>query len=664
MKHYFTHIVSTILILTIISFISAPAFAAVNFENVLSDGEWSYTLDSENNAQITKYSGSSPTPSIPETLSGSRVTSIGNAAFYNKEITRVTMPDSVKSIGWWAFYGCKSLKEVSFGSNLKTIGYGAFMNCQSLKAVWLPARICEIGEDAFAVNCSVQNNINDIYSHKKVSKASYTADSEFTVRGFSGTAAEKYALEHSLNFLSCGTLLFGDADLNGSVDKNDTDLIQSFLDNKTDFSDIRLCAADVDGDLSVTSADLSLISQYIQNKISYYDFPSAKGIAPSTDYISGKTMYCDGDSIALGTGTNVFGNSYYSYCNYISQTYNMPMQNRAVAGTTLARQKNKTGDKKSILERVYEMQGSYDVVLLNGGYNDMFQNIKIGEVTPDYDKSGNYNEYTTCGALESICYFLNSNYSDSLKLYVICHKRLDNSNQYKYWGAIKQVLEKWDIPYVDITAETEFYDVNEEITTQYFMFSGSKGDGIHPLEYANRKIYGPCVAKKLNMLASEREKIEFYQSEITMGFLENYTAFLNSSPYIDNENIRWSSDDERVAKTDENGNITAVGTGTAVIRACTSDGKTARLNVNVCFMPVELKLNKLSVTLVGGQRFYLAPLFTNGTASLVKLYTSSDCSVAEVDVYGGVITAKHTGTAVITCHTSNGVRARCTVTVV
>lgn len=664
MKHYFTHIVSIILILTIICFITAPAFAAVDSENVLTDGEWSYTLDSENNAKITKYSGSSLTPSVPETLSGCTVTSIGSAAFYNEKITQITVPDTVKSIGWWAFYGCKSLKEVSFGTNLKSIGYGAFMNCPSLKSVQLPARICEIGEDAFAVKCKVHKNISDIYSHKKISKANYTTDSEFSVKGYSGTAAERYALNHSLNFLSEGTVLFGDADLNGSVDKNDTDLIQSFLDNKTDFSDIQLCNSDVDGDLSVTSADLSLISQYIQNKISYYNFPSAKGIAPSTDYISGKTMYCDGDSIALGIGTNVLGNSYYSYCNYISQTYNMPMENRAVSGTTLAKQKNKTGVKKSILERVREMQENYDVVLLNGGYNDMFQNVKIGKVTPDYDKSGNYNEYTTCGALESICYFLNKNYSDSLKLYVICHKRLKNPNQYKYWNAIKQVLEKWEIPYVDITAETEFYDVNEEITTQYFKFSNGKGDGIHPLEYANRKIYGPCIAKKLNELAGKSEKIEFSQSEITMGFLDTYTTSLNSSLYIDKETIRRSSDDERVAKTDEHGVITAVGTGATVIRACTSDGKTAHLNVNVCLMPVEFKLNKRSVTLASGQHIYLAPHFTNGTASLVKLYTSSDSSVVEVDKYSGVITAKHFGTAVITCHTSNGVRAKCTVTVI
>lgn len=36
---------------------------------------------------------------------------------------------------------------------------------------------------------------------------------------------------------------------------------------------------------------------------------------------------------------------------------------------------------------------------------------------------------------------------------------------------MKNILDKWEIPYVDLSEETELTGDNEEITTQYFRYN-------------------------------------------------------------------------------------------------------------------------------------------------------------------------------------------------
>ncbi len=92
---------------------------------------------------------------IPPEIDGYPVTAIDKYAFASCDITSVSVPDSVTSIGESAFENCDELKSIVIPEGITEIADGAFYDCDSLTEVTIPNGVVSIGEYSFADCCSL-----------------------------------------------------------------------------------------------------------------------------------------------------------------------------------------------------------------------------------------------------------------------------------------------------------------------------------------------------------------------------------------------------------------------------------------------------------------------------------------------------------------------------
>ncbi len=151
-----------------------------------------YTYTTNNGTiTITGYTGPGGAVTIPDTITGLPVTSIGDYAFSQRTnltsvtiptsvitigasafkactgLTNVTIPTSVTSIGMGAFSGCTSLTRVSIPNSVTSIDFGTFKDCTSLTNVTIPNSVTSIGIYAFSscsslINVTIGNSVTNI----------------------------------------------------------------------------------------------------------------------------------------------------------------------------------------------------------------------------------------------------------------------------------------------------------------------------------------------------------------------------------------------------------------------------------------------------------------------------------------------------------------------
>ena len=118
---------------------------------------------------------------IPSTFNGKNVVGIGRHAFgaYSK-VRNVIVPDSVIVIESQAFNYCDYLESVTFskGSSLEILADYAFFNCKSIESISIPASVREIGYRAFSTCPSLFSLTVDVENESYCSQSGdiYTKD--------------------------------------------------------------------------------------------------------------------------------------------------------------------------------------------------------------------------------------------------------------------------------------------------------------------------------------------------------------------------------------------------------------------------------------------------------------------------------------------------------
>lgn len=97
---------------------------------------------------VKRFSVSSPL-SIREVTIPDSVRKIGFIAFSGFWIDSIIIPDSVQVLGESSFEGCSFLKSVVIGKGVKDIPSDCFSGCQDLVHLELPEALERVGRDAF-----------------------------------------------------------------------------------------------------------------------------------------------------------------------------------------------------------------------------------------------------------------------------------------------------------------------------------------------------------------------------------------------------------------------------------------------------------------------------------------------------------------------------------
>ena len=230
------------------------------------------------------------------------VTSIGDEAFALCSLTSITIPNSVTSIGYDAFYDCGGLTSVSIPNSVTSIGNDAFCGCGGLTSVTIPNSVTSIGYDAF-YGCGGLTSI--------IIPSSVTSIEAFT---FSGCGLTSIAIPNSVTSIGNSAFSYCNGLTSVTIPSGVTSINEQAFSDCSNLTSFEVESANPsyssENGVLFNKAKTVLI-QFPANKSEIYTIPN--GVTSIGNYaFSG----CSGlTSIIISSGVTSIGNYAFSGCN-------------------------------------------------------------------------------------------------------------------------------------------------------------------------------------------------------------------------------------------------------------------------------------------------------------------------------------------------------------
>ena len=148
--------------------IGHSAFGCSSLKNIIVETGNSVYDSRENCNGIIETSTNTLIQGCGKTIIPNSVTTIGNYAFYCcSSMTEFTIPESVTTIGSESFALCHSLANITIPNSVISIGFRAFYNCNALKEITISNGVINIEDYAF-IGCSslekitISKSVNNI----------------------------------------------------------------------------------------------------------------------------------------------------------------------------------------------------------------------------------------------------------------------------------------------------------------------------------------------------------------------------------------------------------------------------------------------------------------------------------------------------------------------
>ena len=491
------------------------------------------------------------------------VTSIGGDAFsYCTGLTSVTIPNSVTSIDVRAFSYCTGLTSVTIPSYVTSIGNNVFEGCSGLKSVAIPNSVTTIGRYAF-YGCSGLTSVAIPNSVTRIGES---------------------AFENCFNLTNIYSLI---------INPNNVTLGSNVFNGVNKFN----C------NLMVPEASVSLYKVASQWK----DFLNVNSLASFACLNTSQLNMLSGQTETL-VPTNVLS-VYLNYLSWSSSNTNIATVNQ----------------------------------------NGLVTAKKIGTATITVSTTDGSNLSASCVVTVTGITNISLNKS-STTIYAGDTETL--SATITPSDVINKTLT-WSSSNTNVAT----VDQNGKVTAKKVgtaTITATTTDGSN--------LSASCVVTVTGITDISLNKSS---TTIYAGDTETLSATITPSDVI-NKTLTWSSSNTNVATVDQNGKVTAKKVGTATITATTTDGSNLSASCVVTVTGItDISLNKSSTTIyAGGTETLSATITPSDVINKTLIWSSTNTNVATVD-QNGKVTAKKVGTVKITATTTDGTNlsASCKVTV-